>query len=100
MSLSNTLIFHGSRVLLPDHGELVEAFVVVDADKGTILSVNEGSLDQNQNEIGDNAQIIDAGGNVIIPGLVEYVPGKILSSSLPRLTNGLLAQSKKVRMCT
>lgn len=63
----NRLIFHGSKVLLPDHDELAEASIVVDVDKGTIISVIEGPLDR----IGDNLQVIDAGDNVVLPGLVE-----------------------------
>ena len=77
MPSSNLVIFRGPRVLLPDHDELVEASVVVDADKGTILSVIEGPL----SGIDDNARVIDAGDNIILPGLVEYVPEILLQPS-------------------
>ena len=70
MSSSNQLIFHGSRVLLPGHDELIEASVVVDTEKGTVISVIEGPL----SGINDNSKVIDAGDNIILPGLVEYVP--------------------------
>lgn len=67
MSSANLVVFHGTRVLLPDLDELIEASIVVDADKGTILSVIEGPL----NRVTDNVEVIDAGDNVILPGLVE-----------------------------
>lgn len=67
MSSSNQVIFHGSKVLLPGHEELTEASIVVDADKGTILSVIEGPLNGNHGDV----EVIDAGDNVILPGLVE-----------------------------
>ena len=64
---SNLVVFHGSRVLLPDLDELTEASVVVDVDKGTILSVIEGPL----REVNDSIEVIDAGDEIILPGLVE-----------------------------
>jgi len=67
MSSANRVVFHGSKVLLPGRDELTEASIVVDGDKGTILSVIEGPLGQ----IGENVEVIDAGDNVILPGLVE-----------------------------
>jgi cytosine/adenosine deaminase-related metal-dependent hydrolase len=67
MFSANQVIFHGSKVLLPDHDELTEASIVVDADKGTILSVTEGPL----SGINGDVEVIDAGDNVILPGLVE-----------------------------
>jgi len=67
MSPANLVVFRGSRVLLPDLEEPVEASIVVDTDKGTILSVVEGPL----NRVVDNVEVIDAGDNVILPGLVE-----------------------------
>ena len=67
MPSSNQLIFHGSKVLLPDRDELIEASIVVDTDKGTIISVIEGP----PSGINDNIEVIDAGDNIILPGLVE-----------------------------
>jgi len=67
MPSSNQVIFHGSKVLLPDRDELVEASIVVDTDKGTIISVIEGP----SSGLDDNVEIIDAGDNIILPGLVE-----------------------------
>ena len=67
MPSSNQLIFHGSKVLLPDRNELIEASIVVDTDKGTIISVIEGP----PSGINDNIEVIDAGDNIILPGLVE-----------------------------
>jgi len=67
MSSSNQVIFHGSKVLLPDRDELTEASIVVDTDKGTIISVIEGP----PSGIDDNVGVIDAGDNIILPGLVE-----------------------------
>ena len=64
----NRIIFHGPRVLLPGLDELVEASIVVDADKGTILSVVEGPVSGVADDCG---QVIEAGENVILPGLVE-----------------------------
>lgn len=66
-SESSRVIFHGSRVLLPDLDEFVEASIVVDTDKGTILSVIEGPL----SEAIDNIEVVEAGDNIILPGLVE-----------------------------
>ena len=67
MSSSNRVVFHGSKVLLPDLDEPIEASIVVDADKGTILSVVEGPLSGDT----DSVEVIEAGNNVILPGLVE-----------------------------
>lgn len=67
MPSSNQLIFHGSKVLLPDRNELIEASIVVDTDKGTIISVIEGP----PSGINDNIEVIDAGDDIILPGLVE-----------------------------
>lgn len=64
---SNRVVFHGSRVLLPDLDELIEASVVVDVDKGIILSVIEGPL----SGVNDSIEVIDAGDKIILPGLVE-----------------------------
>ena len=66
-SESNRVVFHGSKVLLPDLDELIEASIVVDADRGTILSVIEGPL----SGVTDNVEVIEAGDDVILPGLVE-----------------------------
>ena len=66
-SESNQVIFHGSRVLLPDHDEPIEASIVVDTSKGTILSIIEGPLSGTL----ENLEVIDAGDNLILPGLVE-----------------------------
>lgn len=81
MPSSNQVTFYGPRVLLPNHNELIEASIVVDTDKGTILSVIEGPL----NRTNDNAKIIDAGDNIILPGLVEYVSVIPLQSMLTLL---------------
>lgn len=67
MSSSNRVIFYGTKVLLPDHDELTEASIVVDADKGVILSIVEGPPSGTD----DSTQVIDAGDNAILPGLVE-----------------------------
>ena len=67
MSSPNCLIFHGSKVLLPDHDELTEASIIVDADEGKILSIIKGPWSGTN----DNVEVIDAGDNVILPGLVE-----------------------------
>lgn len=67
MSSPNLVVFYGSKVLLPDHDEPIEASIVVSADDGTILSVIEGPL----SGIADDAEVIDAGDNIILPGLVE-----------------------------
>jgi len=67
MSSSNRIIFHGSRVLLPGRDELTEASIVVDAGKGTIISVIEGP----SSSIDDDVEVIEAGDNIILPGLVE-----------------------------
>lgn len=87
MSSSNQVVFHGSRVLLPDRDDLTEASVIVDTDKGTILSVIEGPL----SGMNDNTKVIHAGDNIILPGLVEYVPGIPLQlttdSFLPKSTH-------------
>lgn len=63
----NRVVFHGSKVVLPDLDELIEASIIVDADKGTILSIIEGPL----SGVTENAEVIEAGDNVILPGLVE-----------------------------
>lgn len=69
MSSPNLIVFRGSNVLLPDHDELTEASIVVDTDKGTIVSVIEGP--SSWIKFDDTVQIVDAGDNVILPGLVE-----------------------------
>lgn len=64
---SKRVIFRGSKVLLPGHDELTEASVVVDVDKGTIVSIVEGP----PSGISDDVEVINAGDNIILPGLVE-----------------------------
>jgi imidazolonepropionase-like amidohydrolase len=64
----NRVVFHGSRVLLPGLDELVEASIVVDAEKGTILSVVQGPVSK---VVDDYGEVVEAGDTVILPGLVE-----------------------------
>jgi imidazolonepropionase-like amidohydrolase len=67
MSSTNRVAFHGSKVLLPNHNALVQASVVADINSRTVLSIIEGP----SSEVGDDVTVIDAGDNIILPGLVE-----------------------------
>ena len=64
---SNQVVFHGSRVLLPSNPEPVEASILVDTDKGSVISITEGPLSQTH----DGVTVIEAGNTIILPGLVE-----------------------------
>ena len=64
----NTLRVAGGRVLRPD-GSVTESDVTIDRDAGTILAVDD--RDERKRTGRDGDDVLDAGGSLVIPGLVN-----------------------------
>ncbi len=77
-----TIICKGSNVLLPDTDILQPATIFIDADSGKIIEVHPGQLLSGDSLPPTNARLIDAGENVLLPGLVEYVKVSLTARSM------------------
>ncbi|KIK67392.1 hypothetical protein GYMLUDRAFT_37505 [Collybiopsis luxurians FD-317 M1] len=64
-----TIICQSSQVLLPDSEFLQPATIIIDADTGKIAQVHRQIL--SKDSLPPHAQLIDAGKNVVLPGLVD-----------------------------
>lgn len=72
--MSTLLICSGSNVLLPGNDHPIPASIIVEKSSGKIVEVREGLHTHDNLELDfKNAEWIDAGTNVVLPGLVEYV---------------------------
>ncbi|KAK1218499.1 Allantoinase [Marasmius sp. AFHP31] len=69
--MSPHIIFVGSQVLLSGQESLHPAAIVVDSASGRITEVRPGSFFKNDPSFPSDAQWIDAGSKVILPGLVD-----------------------------
>ncbi|KAJ4002068.1 allantoinase [Lentinula boryana] len=63
------IICRGSQVLLPDSNSLQPATIIIEADSGKIIQVHRRLL--SKDSLPPHVQLIDAGTNVILPGLVD-----------------------------
>lgn len=71
MSESNYLFLTGENVLLPGHHTPSPATIRVDVRTGKIADVAEGVRGLDDFSAAKGAQVINAGKNYILPGLVE-----------------------------
>ena len=69
--MPNIRIFGGRRVLLPGRDEPIPASIHVDLTTGKIIAINEGRYERSDLNPDREDHWIDAGENIIIPGLVE-----------------------------
>ncbi|KAF9071739.1 allantoinase [Rhodocollybia butyracea] len=63
------IVIRGSRVLLPESDGLQPATIIVDPNSGKIIQVHRQLLPDNS--LPAHLRLIDAGENVILPGLVD-----------------------------
>jgi allantoinase len=77
------LVCTGSKVLLPNGTGPVPATIVVDRSTGKIIDVRRSRVPREQLMF-DSVEWIDAGDNIVLPGLIEYV---IRSSHISHLTS-------------
>ncbi|KAJ3899681.1 allantoinase [Lentinula edodes] len=63
------IICRGSQVLLPDSDSLQPATIIIEGDSGKIVEVHRRLLSDEL--LPSHVQLIDAGPNVILPGLVD-----------------------------
>lgn len=72
MTSTAFLLCTGSRVLLPGEDGLVEASILINKSSGTIVGVQRGLKAPDQLGLSpDQVEWIQAGKNVVLPGLVE-----------------------------
>lgn len=68
------VVCSAQRVLLPDYNEPTPATVVIDKHSGKIVQVRPGQLTQQELGLPDrDVEWIEAGNNIVLPGLVECV---------------------------
>lgn len=70
--MASLLICSGSRVVLPGHEEPTPASIVIDKASGKIIQVIQGRTTPDD-FASETAEWIDAGNNIVLPGLVECV---------------------------
>jgi allantoinase len=71
--MAEFLVCTGSKVLLPECTAPVPATVIVDRSTGKIIDVRQSQISHEQLTL-ESVEWIDAGDNIVLPGLVEYVP--------------------------
>lgn len=72
--MSDYLVCAGPKVLLPGNDDPTPASIIVDKSSGKILEVRQGQhTTQDLGLTGCSVEWIDAGNNVVLPGLVESV---------------------------
>lgn len=70
--MSNLLVCSASKVLLPGRDNPTAATIIVDKVSGKIIDVRETLLDRDGEEFASQSvEWLDAGENVVLPGLVE-----------------------------
>ena len=71
--MASLLVCSASKVLLPGQDEPTAATIIVDKASGKIIEVREALLRRDGGHFdGQSVEWIDAGDNVVLPGLVEY----------------------------
>lgn len=72
--MSDLLILSAAKALLPEHEHPTPATIIVHKSSGKIVEVRHGQFTPEELGIAtDGIEWIDAGKNIILPGLVEYV---------------------------
>jgi allantoinase len=69
--MAEFLVCTGSKVLLPEGTDPVPATVIVDRSTGKIIDVRQRQISREQLPL-EPVEWIDAGDNIVLPGLVEY----------------------------
>lgn len=68
------LVCAGPKVLLPGNDDPTPASIIVDKSSGKILEVRQGQhTTQDLGLVECSVEWIDAGNNIVLPGLVEFV---------------------------
>lgn len=82
--MADFLVCTGSNVLLPEATGPVPATIIVDRSSGKIIDVRPIRLSRQQ-LILESVEWIDAGDNIVLPGLVEYaVSSSHVHNLIPR----------------
>jgi hypothetical protein len=71
--MASFVVCSAQRVLLPDNNEPTPATVVIDKCSGKIIQVRLGQLTHEEIQLDGNTEWIEAGNNIVLPGLVECV---------------------------
>jgi allantoinase len=71
--MASFVVCSAQRVLLPDNNEPTPAAVVIDKHSGKIIQIRPGQLTQEELRLEGNIEWIEAGNNIVLPGLVECV---------------------------
>lgn len=77
-------------MLLPDNNEPTPATVVIDKHSGKITQIRPGQLALEELGLEGNVEWIEAGNNIVLPGLVECVQLQLSDEYLIRDTNRYL----------
>lgn len=71
-TMASLLVCSASKVLLPGRDEPTAATIIVDKVSGKIIEVRETLLSRDGGDfIGQSVEWINAGDNIVLPGLVE-----------------------------
>lgn len=72
--MAEVLVCSGPRVLLPESREPIPATIIIDKSSGKILQIHNRQITNSQELDLHHSSIewIDAGDDVVLPGLVEY----------------------------
>lgn len=70
--MAEFLVCTGSKVLLPEKADPVPATIIVDRSTGKIVEVRRNQVTREQVQL-ESVEWIDAGDNIVLPGLIEYV---------------------------
>lgn len=72
--MTSFVVCSAQRVLLPDNNEPTPATIVIDKHSGRIVQVRPGQLTHEELGLDQNkVEWIEAGNNIVLPGLVECV---------------------------
>jgi hypothetical protein len=88
--MASFVVCSGQRVLLPDNNEPTPATVVIDKHTGKIVQIRPGQLTEEELRLEGNIEWIEAGNNIVLPGLVECVYLQLSDEYLIRYTNRYL----------
>ena len=83
------VVCSAQRVLLPDNNEPTPATLVIDKCSGKIVQVRQGQLTHEEIRLAVDGDIewIEAGNNIVLPGLVECVKLQLSDDYLIRDIN-------------
>ena len=88
--MASFVVCSAQRVLLPESNEPTPATVVIDKHSGKIIQIRSGQLTHEELRLEGNIEWIEAGNNIVLPGLVECVQLQMSDEYLIRDTNRYL----------